>query len=141
MIEIRCPDHSIARFPEGTSDEQIAAALRREFPEQRPASLEPGERARRGNGAEVSFSPVMQRFVVEDASGTPRGFRTTLDAALDLADSIAPLPVKATPKPQPKPEPSRHEIAAAEHQIAEDIDIHIRQSESRNRRERRRSAM
>lgn len=137
MIEIRCPDGSVAQFPEGTSDEAIATALRRQFPAPRPVSLEPGERARRGNGAVVTFNAVMGRYVVEDSQGKPCGFRSALDAALDFADSMVPPPVKATHKPEPGPK--RAVPAVSDTLIAHDIDSHIRQSEGRARMVQRQS--
>ena len=138
MIEIRCPDNSIARFPEGTTDAQIADALRRQFPEPRPTSLKPGEWAHRANGASVTQSASMGRFVVYDAAGKPCGFRSTLDAALDFADSMVSPPVKATQKPEPGPKPA---VPAAVNDIliAHDIDDHIRQSEGRARMAQRQS--
>jgi hypothetical protein len=136
MIEVRCPDGSIARFPDGMSDAEIETVLRKEFPAPRPASLEPGERARRANGAEVSFSPVMQRYLVHDAAGTPRGFRISLDAAIDLADALPPL-IPPRPVKAPTTAPTVRDVAAPELQIAADIERHIRQSEGQVRRHRR----
>jgi hypothetical protein len=136
MTKVRLPDGSIEIFPDDMSHAAIEAILRKRFPPPRPKSLEPGERAWRGNGAEVSFSPVMQRYVVHDAAGMPRGFRTSLDAAIDLADSILPPPQPRS-KPEPQPVPTRDIGVAAESQIAADIDSHIRQSEGRSRRVQR----
>jgi hypothetical protein len=136
MPRVRLPDGSIRDFPDQMSKAEIAAVVRREFPPPRPTTLEAGERARRANGAEVSFSQVMQRYLVHDAAGTPRGFRTSLDAAIDLADAlpalIPPCPVKA-----PTTAPTVRDVAAPELQIAADIERHIRQSEGQARRPRR----
>jgi hypothetical protein len=132
MPRVRLPDGSIRTFPDDMSREQIAAALRKEFPAPRPTVLEPGETHRRLNGATVSFSAVMARYVVQDSAGTPRGFRLTLDAAIDLADAVLPPPPPRS-KPEPQPEPTRDIGAAAESQIAANIDSHIRQSEGRSR--------
>jgi hypothetical protein len=139
MTKVRLPDGSIEIFPDDMSHAVIEAILRKRFPPPRPKSLEPGERAWRGNGAEVSFSPVMQRYVVYDAAGTARGFRTSLDAAIDLADSILPPPPPRS-KPEPQPAPKRVDVgAAAEVQIAADIDSHIRRREGQSRRAQRAS--
>jgi hypothetical protein len=81
----------------------------------------------------------MQRYVVYDAAGTARGFRTSLDAAIDLADSILPPPPPRS-KPEPQPAPKRVDVgAAAEVQIAADIDSHIRRREGQSRRAQRAS--
>ena len=132
MIEVRCPDGSIARFPDGMSDAEIEAILRREFPEPRPLSLELGEVAKRDNGATVAFSASMARYVIQDAAGKPVGFRIGLDAAIDFADALptprAPRPVKPVPMTARAP-------AVSDAQIAHDVESHIRQSESRHRRE------
>jgi hypothetical protein len=137
MTKVRLPDGSIEIFPDDMSHAVIEAILRKRFPPPRPKSLEPGERAWRGNGAEVTFSPVMQRYVVYDAAGTARGFRTSLDAAIDLADAILPPPQPRT-KPEQQPAPKRVDVGvAAEGQIAADIESHIRRSEGQARRHRR----
>jgi hypothetical protein len=137
MPRVRLPDGSIRDFPEGMSREEIAAVLRKEFPAPRPASLEPGSMHTRPNGAMVGFSPAIGRYIVHDAAGTPRGFRQTLDAAIDLADAILPPPPPRS-KPEPQPVPKRVDVgAAAEGQIAADIDSHIRRREGQSRRAQR----
>ena len=136
MIEVRCPDGSIARFPDGMSDAEIEVVLRREFPEPRPTSLEPGEVAKRGNGATVGFSASMARYIVLDAAGTPAGFRLSLDEAIDLADALPP------PRP-PRPVKPESKIVIApvmsDAQISHDVDLHIRQTKGEARRTRRAS--
>lgn len=138
MTDIRLPDGTIARFPDDMTGAEIEAVLQKQFPVPRPVSLKPGERARRGNGAEIAFSAVMQRYVISDAAGTPCGFRLTLDEALDFADILppprAPQPVKPEPKTAMAP-------TSTDALIAHDIDSHIRQWESRNRREQRQSVL
>src|SRR5688572_16170274 len=109
MPRVRLPDSSIRTFPDDMSREQIAAVLRREFPAPRPASLEPGETHRRPNGASASYSASMGRYVVQDSQGTPRGFRLTLDAAIDLADAVPPPPPPRS-KPEPQPAPKRVDV-------------------------------
>ena len=136
MTKVRLPDGSIEIFPDDMSHAVIEAILRKRFPPPRPKSLEPGERAWRGNGAEVSFSPVMQRYVVYDEAGTARGFRTSLDAAIDLADALPPL-IPPRPVKAPTTAPTVRDVAAPELQIAADIERHIRQSEGQVRRHRR----
>jgi hypothetical protein len=138
MPDIRLPDGSIARFPAGTSDAEIAAALRQRFPppRPRPTTLQPGERELRDNGAEIVFVEEFSRYAVYDVAGTLRGFRPTLDEAIDLADSIQPPP---PPRVKPKPAPQLQERIsplAAERQIAAEVDRSIRLQESRDRRAR-----
>jgi hypothetical protein len=130
MPSVRLPDGTIRDFPEGMSREQIAAVLRREFPAPRPATLEPGETHRR-NGASVSFSAPMGRYVVQDAAGTPRGFRLALDEAIDLADALLPPP---PPRIQPRPALAPLMVRGS---IEQDIERHIRQSEGNIRRAHR----
>jgi hypothetical protein len=47
----------------------------------------------------------MGRYVAQNSQGRPYGFRPTLDAAIDLADTIPPPPPsRVKPKSAPKPE-------------------------------------
>lgn len=138
MREVLCPNGDIAEFPENMSDEQIEEILRREFlDEPRPASLAPGEWTHRRNGASVTLSASMGRYVAYDAGGKPRGFRQTLNAAIDLADALPP-PAPPRSKPEPQPVPKRIDVGVvAERQIAADIDSRIRRSEGQARRTQR----
>ena len=78
----------------------------------------------------------MDRYVVEDATKRPRGFRATLDEAIDFADALppprAPRPVKHEPKTVTAP-------AMSDAQISHDVDLHIRQIKGQARRIRRAS--
>jgi hypothetical protein len=137
MPRVRLPDGSIRNFPDEMSKAEIAAVLRKEFPAPQPGPLEPGERARRANGAEVSFNAVMARYVVLDSQGTPRGFRLTLDEAIDLADALPPPPA---PRIKPKSQPETVQGIVTKHAtIEQDIERHIRQSEGQARRAQRES--
>jgi hypothetical protein len=132
---IELPDGSVASFPDDMSDAEIKAVLRKRFPPPPPTSLEPGERLPRKN-ASVVFNEQFGRFVVYDNAGRPHGFRPTLDAAIDLADTIPPPPPsRVKPKSAPKPEkPIEPEVAEA--QICADIESDIRRREAQERQER-----
>jgi hypothetical protein len=124
MAQVLCPDGSIAQFPDDMGEEEIAAILKREFLEEpRPTSLEPGEVARRRNGASITFSTSMARYVVRDSLGAPRGFRSTLDEALDFADNIpSPPPLRGKTKPAPLP---AADPIAEDRQTRANVDRHI----------------
>jgi hypothetical protein len=92
MTAVQLPDGTIEHFPDDMPDTEIVAVLRKRFPPPRPESLQPGETHTRPNGASVSFSAVMGRYVAQNCQGRPYGFRPTLDAAIDLADTIPPPP-------------------------------------------------
>jgi hypothetical protein len=136
MTAVQLPDQTIEHFPDDMPDTEIVAILRKRFPPPRPESLQPGETHTRPHGALISFSAVMRRYVVQNSQGRPYGFRPTLDAAIDLADTIPPPPEpRAKPKTEPKPE-ERIDPEMAEAQIRADIESNIRQRESQERQER-----
>lgn len=137
MIEILCPDGSLAQFPDGTSDDAIATALRRQFPPPRPEALQPGEWAHRANGASIMLDATMSRFIVYDAAGTPRGFRLTLDEALDFADALPPPRALRAVKPEPVTVVLPREVSNA--LVAHEVELHIRQTEGKARRAQRES--
>jgi hypothetical protein len=139
MPDVKLPDGSIARFPAGTAGEDIEAALRQQFPPPRPTSIALGEKAQRANGY-VTHSAQCDRFMVYDNSGKLHGLRTSLEAALDLADSIKPPPPpRRQPKTEPEPEPEPLDPIAAGYRIGHEIDRAIRRQEAQNRRDDRRS--
>jgi hypothetical protein len=76
----------------------------------------------------------MRRYVARNSQGRPYGFRPTLDAAIDLADTIPPPPALRA-KPVPKSE-KRIDPEMAEAQIRADIESNIRRRESQERQER-----
>jgi hypothetical protein len=139
MIQVRLPNGGIAKFPDGTPREQIKSALMKRFPPTRPVTLAPGEKAQRANGY-VTLNPEFSRFMVYDNNGKLHGLRPTLDAALDLADSIQPPPPpRRQPKPEPAPEPEPIDPIAAGYRISNDIDRAVRKQEAQNRRDDRRN--
>lgn len=113
------------------SREEIVAILRAKFPP-RPASLEPGEWYHCANGCSVIHSAAMSRYVAYDRDGTARGFRPTLDAAIDLADALPPIPSPRT-RPEPAPTPAAPDVFAAERELAANIDASIRRSQGEKR--------
>jgi hypothetical protein len=136
MTAVQLPDGTIEHFPEDMPDAEIVAILRKRFPPPRPKSLQPGETHTRPNGASVSFSAVMGRYVAQNSQGRPYGFRPTLDAAIDLADTIPPSPPsRVKPKSAPKPE-ERIDPEMAEAQIRADVESNIRRREAQERQER-----
>ena len=137
MALFRAAEGSLALFPPETTDETIAAALRQQYPEPRPQVLNSGEWAHRANGASINLSASMGRFVIYNAAGTPRGFRLTLDDAIDSADAMSPLP----PPRVARPEAPTLTSTASESQISHEIDLHIRQRDSRARVARRASTI
>ncbi len=135
MIEVELSNGEVVNFPDSMTDAEIEADLRKRFPPPRPSSLAPGEAHTRPNGASVNLSAMMNRYVVQDSQGKAYGLRQTLDAAIDLADSIQPPPPprrKAEPKPEKPIDPE-----LAEKQIAADVEAHIRRSREQARRAQR----
>jgi hypothetical protein len=132
MTAVQLPDQTIEHFPDDMPDTEIVAILRKRFPPPRPKSLQPGETHTRPNGALVSFSAAMRRYVVQNSQGRPYGFRPTLDAAIDLADTIPPPP---PPTPKPKPQnPIDPEVEEA--QIRAEVGSSIRRREAQERQQR-----
>jgi hypothetical protein len=133
--EIELPDGSIAKFPDTMSDAEVKAVLRKRFPPPRPAALAPGERELRPNGAKIVFDEEFEHFAVYDSDGRFHGFRRTLGAAIDLADSIKPPPAPRRQPEEPQPEEPSSPLAA-ERQIVADVERSICRQESRERSER-----
>jgi hypothetical protein len=136
MIVVEVSNGELVTFPDDMTDAEITAELRKRFPPPRPESLQPGETHTRPNSASVGFNAVMRRYVVQNSQGRPYGFRPTLDAAIDLADTIPPPPPsRVKPKSAPKPEkPIDPEVAEA--QICADIESDIRRREAQERQGR-----
>jgi hypothetical protein len=115
MPDIELPDGSVASFPDDMSNAEIKAALRKQFPPPRPTSLAAGEAAQRTH-AIVTFNAEFERYAVHDSGGGFRGFRKSLDAAIDFADRIQP-----PPPPRVKPKQRRPEAPVDPAQTAQQI--------------------
>lgn len=84
MIEVELPDGSIAEFPDGMSDEDIAAVLRKEF----PAPVEPQTVNTAGKqDRELSFGDQALDVVQSLGSGLRQGIEATAGLPGDMAQA------------------------------------------------------
>ena len=135
-MKVQLPDGSIADFPDDMPNAEIEAALRERFPPPQPTSLKPDERAQRKNAC-VVYNEEFGRYAVNDNAGKLCGFRSTLVAAIDFADSILPPPPpRRKPKAEPQPDSPADRLTVDLH-FRSEVDRSIRRQESRERREAR----
>ncbi len=98
-IDIRAPDGSIARFPDGMSDEAITAVMRKEFggpsqpaPPRRFEIEWPGGKLYEADASDMATAAAAFKKFTANSAGLPPGFVLDAPTSPHTPSSPQPLP-------------------------------------------------